>query len=91
MGFQFCTTRVQKEVKSVGFQFCSTRGQKEVKSVGFYFCSTRVQKEVKSVGFYYCSKDLTLMRNRVQSCILASLVDNSVRPPSQIIGEDAPA
>ena len=28
---------------------------------------------------------------RVQSCILASLVDNSVRPPSQILGEDAPA
>ena len=28
---------------------------------------------------------------RVQSCILASLVDNSVRPPSQSFGEDAPA
>ena len=54
--------------------------QKVAKSVTIYFVYTMVQKVAKSVTFYFSS-------TKVQD----ELVDYSVRPPSQILGEDAPA
>ena len=46
----------------------------------FYFVDTMVQEVAKLVEFYFSS-------TKVQD----ELVDYSVRPPSQILGEDAPA
>ena len=62
------------------FYFVDTRVQKVAKSVTIYFVYTMVQKVAKSVTFYFSS-------TKVQD----ELVDYSVRPPSQILGEDAPA
>ena len=57
------------------------------------FTSVVLESKKKSNPWVFTTvvQDLTLMRSRVQSCIRASLVDNSVRPPSQSFGEDAPA
>ena len=74
----------------MGNYFCSTTVQKVCKPVRFYYCSTTVKKVGKLVGIYFCCTvyyGFYCNSTKVQH----ELVDYSVRPPSQILGEDAPA